>query len=320
MDIRKRQTAPICDNTSPVQERYSVRESDTILQLLQRLSGRSRTAAKQLLTTNRICINGKATTQATYTPTIGSTITVHQRSCQKPFSHPKICIVWQDDDYILVEKKAGIYTVNTTHQDRTRTVIWILSQYLKESNPAQKLFMLNRLDSESAGFILFAKNLKAKENAVRQWGHLLREQRFILAVQGTLLAAEMDISATSATKETKGKKQQPKIVKAHLRQIKSSSAGNLHIVEVSVGASRIFSLRKLVSDNGLQILGDGRNQSNFGLKGKIALEQTKIVLRLPNQLQQELSFTRPFPSHFYTYLRYDTPSLNSNKPTKTNHP
>ena len=304
------------ENPSPVKETYTVKaEGLVLIDEIQTKSGRTRTAAKRLISSRRVSVNGKIATMPTLTLPVGSLVTVHSVAPPKEFTHPLIAKVWENDDCVLIRKEAGISTVNTAHKDREMTAIWVLSKHYKQSNPDAKLFMINRLDKETAGFVLFAKSVEAKETLVKQWSRLVSQQKFVAVVSGQIEANKMTLVAQSKGPKEKGgsatlQARTRKVMQGEVNILKSSENGEMHVIEITLGGERIFSLRKLLGDNGLIILGDGRYRSDFVLKGKIALEQVSLQLILPGGHRQ-MTFERTFPTHFFTYLKKDKPVLNS---------
>lgn len=304
------------ENPSPIKETYVAKAEGVILiDEIQTKSGRTRTAAKRLISSRRVSVNGKIVTMPTLPLSAGSLVTVHSVAPPKEFTHQLIAKVWENDDCVLVRKEAGISTVNTAHKDREMTVIWVLSQHYKQSNPDAKLFMINRLDKETAGFVLFAKSVEAKEALVKQWSRLVSQQKFVAVVTGQVEANKMTLVAQSkGPKEKEGsaalQARIRKVMQGEVNVLKSSDNREMHVVEIILGGERIFSLRKLLGDNGLIILGDGRYRSEFVLKGKIALEQVSLQLTLPGGRRQ-MTFERTFPTHFFTYLKKDKSLLDS---------
>ena len=291
------------ENPTPVQESYRAAGEETILSLIQDKSGRSRTSAKQLMGSGRVSLNGRILTKATEAVRAGDLVTVHAGIKPKDFSHPLIEKVWEDEDLLLVYKKAGISTVNTGHKDRTATAIWILSRAMKaDKGPGAMLFMLNRLDKNSEGFVLFAKNIPAKEAMVKQWGNLIKEQLFVLCLEGELKDNEGTLTFVSG----KDKEEEKNIKKASAdyRILKRSKKGGLFIAEFNMHAPRIYNIRTFVKENNLSIFGDVRSKSGYTVKDKIALIQTGFTFLHP-KTRELLSFSRPFPAHFFDYLRAD---------------
>lgn len=288
-------------NPTPVQETYRAGEPMPLLELLMEKSDRNRTAAKKILSSGRVSVQGDPTTQATLEVTPGMLVTVHRGAPPLPFTHHQVEVAWENADYVIAYKKSGLPTVNTSHKSRTETALWILSQHYKKTDPTAKLFMINRLDRNTAGFVMFAKSIDAKEAMVNQWSRLVRSQVFVACVEGTLEEKEQVLSATSA-EDKHGK---TRLISAQVKVDKSSSLGGMHVVQADVSGARIFSLRKLFGDNNLSIVGDIRSRSSFVTDKKIALEQIAIELVLPGKDGKKVSLKRPYPTHYFTLLKED---------------
>lgn len=291
-------------NPSEIQETYRASVDGTLVGCLQDKSGRSRSSAKQIIAVGRVCIDSQVITLPTTEVHVGAMITVHRSAPPKPFTHPLIEKVWENEDYLVAYKDAGIATVNTAHKNREDTALWILSKNLKQSDPDGKLFMLNRLDKSTAGYIIFAKSTDAKEQLGKQWNLRVSRQTFVACVEGAINTKEITLSAKPPKGKGDDEPKNKKNLLAEVRVKKSSAHGGMHVVEIEVRGERIFSLRKVFADNDISIFGDVRSHSDFVMKDRIALQQIRLELTLP-QNGQRLLFERSFPSHFYSFLKED---------------
>lgn len=287
-------------NPTAVQESYRAGADTPLLELLMEKSSRNRTAAKQVISSGRVSVGGWSTTLATQVVREGSLIQVHRGVPPAPFRHTKLEILHESEHYLVAYKKSGLPTVNTSHKNRQETALFLLSQHLKKGEEGAKLFMVNRLDRNTAGFVVFAKSVEAKEQLVREWSKRVKHQVFIACIEGELKEKEQLLSATS-NEENKSK---ARLVTAQVRVEKSSRNGQMHIVRVDVPGARIFSLRKLFGDNSLSIMGDVRSQSQIKTDKQIALEQIGLEIQLPGE-KAVRRFERPYPTHYFSWLRFD---------------
>lgn len=288
-------------NPTPVQETYRAHRPAQLLQLVMDKSSRNKTAAKKLLGSGRVSVQGEPTTRATQEVSEGALVTVHRGAPPIPLTHRLLEIAWENDDFVIVYKKSGLPTVNTSHKNREETALWILSEHYKKSDPDAKLFMINRHDRNTSGYVMFGKSVEAKEVMVQQWSRLVKSQVFVACVEGMIEEKQLVLSATSA-EDRHGKS---RFVSAEITVDKSSALGGMHVVQADVSGARIYSLRKLFGDNHLSILGDIRSRSSFVTDHKIALEQISLELYLPGKESQKISLKRPYPTHYFTLLKED---------------
>ncbi len=287
-------------NPTPVQERYRCQSPMTLLDLIMDKSCRNRTAAKQVIASGRVAVDDVSTTKATDVLPEGVLVTIHRGVPAKPFSHTKLELIWEDNDYVVLYKESGIPTVNTAHKSRQETALSIMSQHYKATDEQAKVFMVNRLDNNTAGFIVFAKSVESKELLTKEWHTRVKHQVFVACIEGSMPEKTLELTATSSDSEGGIKHK----ISADIKVDKSSKWGGLHVVQADVKRARIYSLRKLFGDNGLSIMGDIRSRSAFSSRGTIALEQTLLEIQMPSE-KAPRRYEHPYPTHFFTLLKED---------------
>ena len=124
-------------------------------------SGRSRTTVKSYLAHRQVAVNGCITTQFDTPLAPGDRVEVDLGRVREGISHPKLRIVYEDDDLIVVEKRNGLLSVATDKQIM-QTAYSILSEHVKQDDPRNKIFVLHRLDRETSGLMMFAKSEEVK--------------------------------------------------------------------------------------------------------------------------------------------------------------
>ena len=73
-----------------------------------------------------------------------------------------IDILYEDEYLVIVSKPSGLLTVSTD-KGSENTLYRNVSSYVKESNKNNKIFIVNRLDKDTSGIVVFAKNERVKE-------------------------------------------------------------------------------------------------------------------------------------------------------------
>ena len=75
----------------------------------------------------------------------------------------KIKIIYQDRDILVVDKDANLLTVSTD-KERENTLFHKAILYERSKHKNNKVFIVHRLDKDTSGIIMFAKNYKIKES------------------------------------------------------------------------------------------------------------------------------------------------------------
>lgn len=95
----------------------------------------------------------------------------------------KLDILYEDKYFIIVNKPAGLLTI-ATEKEKERTLYHYVYDYLKNKHKNNKVFIIHRLDKETSGIVMFAKDLKTKEYMQTNWDKVERE--YVAVVYGNM--------------------------------------------------------------------------------------------------------------------------------------
>lgn len=107
-------------------------------------------------------------------------------------------ILYEDKYLIAVSKEAHMLTI-ASEKEKERTLYHLVSEYVKRKNKKNKIFVIHRLDYDTSGIVLFAKDQKIKEIMQNNWSKVKRNY---LAVVTGFVKKDHDI-IKSYLKETK---------------------------------------------------------------------------------------------------------------------
>lgn len=159
-------------------------ESTTLLPfLIASLPDRKRTAVKELLKHNQVAVNGTPTTQFDTPLTPDDEVKVNFTREFRVFYNRRIKLVYEDDDIIVINKGYGVLSMGTD-KVKQGTAYSILRDYVKWSDPRNKLFIVHRLDQHTSGLMMFAKNEKAKETMQHNWNNMVLNRKYVAVVEG----------------------------------------------------------------------------------------------------------------------------------------
>ena len=162
----------------------------TLLQFVeQSLPEMKRTRLKQMLAHDQIAVNDMPQRQFDQPLNPGDKVKVTFTREFRVFSHRRLKLVYEDEDIIVVNKGYGLLSMGN---DKTRegTAYSILREYIKWQNPANKLFIIHRLDRDTSGLMMFAKNEEAKRTMQHNWNNMVLNRKYLAVVEGTPEPAE----------------------------------------------------------------------------------------------------------------------------------
>ncbi|MBQ2946945.1 MAG: RNA pseudouridine synthase [Bacilli bacterium] len=93
----------------------------------------------------------------------------------------KLDILYEDKFIIVVNKPSNLLTV-ATDKEKDRTLYSYVYDYLKQKNKNNKVFIVHRLDKDTSGIVIFAKDEKTKFYLQDNWDKFKRN--YVAVVNG----------------------------------------------------------------------------------------------------------------------------------------
>lgn len=100
------------------------------------------------------------------------------------FKHPKVEIVYEDEDVIVINKAYGLLSVATHSKKREENAYDIIRNYVKSVDPRNKLWVVHRLDRHTTGLMMFAKSEAAHDVLRHNWNNLILERNYVALLEG----------------------------------------------------------------------------------------------------------------------------------------
>lgn len=241
--------------------------------LIAKMGGMSRSSIKSLLGHRQISVNDKIITQFDFLLKPNDKVTVNSTRGNLELTHPKLRIIFEDNDLIVVEKKEGLLTVTTGTGDDT-TAFSILKNHVKKSSPANKIYTVHRLDRETSGVLVFSKNRDAQHTFRNNWQEIVTKRTYVALVEGKvakekdrivswLTENEVSLKIRSSKTDNGGKE-----AITNYKLLKSNEEFSLLEIELETG--RKNQIRVHLESIGHPIVGDRKYGSSVSI-GRLAL-------------------------------------------------
>lgn len=218
-------------------------------------------------------------------------------------SSERIDIIYEDKDIIVVNKPSGLLTVSTD-KEKEKTLFHKVYMYIKKKNKNNKVFIVHRLDKDTSGIVLFAKNESLKIKFQNDWENLAKERKYAAIIHGKLENKKGEI--VSWLKETKtlltyssNKIGDGKKAITNYRVVSENDSYSL--IDIDIKTGRKNQIRVHMKDINAPIVGDNK----YGIKDKakrMFLHAYKLVIVHPIT-KKILEFETDIPNEFINLIK-----------------
>lgn len=222
----------------------------------------------------------------------------------KKYQPKGLTILYEDADIIVVDKIQGLLTIGTD-REKEKTAHFLLNDYVRKGNERSRnrVFIVHRLDRETSGVLIFAKNEETKIYLQDYWQEF--SKKYVAVVHGRLRDKEGVITSNllenkafrvySVKDPNKGK-----FSKTGYRVLKESDKYSL--LEVNLFTGRKHQIRVHLSEKGHPVVGDKIYGGADSDTKRLALHASSLTIIHP-YTQKEISFTTEIPAYFKTLVK-----------------
>lgn len=281
----------------PLQEFKVTQEIELLAFLQEKRVKKSRNAIKSLLVHKQVIVNKQVISQHNFLLKPGDNITIKRNDHTTEQKMLKgIRIVFEDDYLVVVDKEAGLLSIATEREKRD-TAYSIVSNYIKKEDREARIFVLHRLDRETSGLMMFAKNEKIQEIMQKKWDELITARTYQAIVEGKIdpnegtviswLTENKNFKMFSSPKDNGGQKSI-----THYKTLASNKRYSLLSLKLDTG--RKNQIRVHLESLGHPIIGDKKYGSNHNPLKRMALHAYELTFIHPiTGIQHEFKSALP---------------------------
>ena len=266
----------------------------------------SRETIQRMIKTGKILVNNKQE-KASFKTTVGDVITLEEEIPEevelKPQEMP-LDIIYEDDDMLVINKEKGI-VVHPGNGNPDGTLANAVMAKCKGSlsgiGGKIRAGIVHRIDKDTSGLIIVAKNDTAHINLSKQIQDRKVKKTYIALVRGVIKENEatinMPIGRSSKDRKKMAVTKDGKEAITHFKVLKRYNGFTL--LEVKIETGRTHQIRVHLSEIGYPIVGDevySNGKNPFGVKGQM-LHAEKLELKHP-RTGKDLTFEAPVPKYF----------------------
>lgn len=281
---------------------YTVQEEMELLPfLLENLVKNSRNSVKSILTRGQVTVDGKMIKQHNHPLTTGQKVAIlKNKAALKEVQMIGVTILHEDEDIIVINKEAGILTMASKNENEL-TAYRQVTDYVKKTDSRNRIFIVHRLDKDTSGVLLFAKNEDVKEALQANWNTVVKERMYMALVEGVVRKKEGTV--TSWLKESKTFKVYSSPTDnggqhaiTHYKRIQSSK--HFTLLEVRLETGRKNQIRVHMEELGHPVVGDKKYGSTVNPIKRLGLHAATLALIHPST-GQLVQYDADVPQSFF---------------------
>lgn len=274
---------------------FKVNRSDTLLEFLLRKCNTSRNNVKSLLARRQVVVNGAVVTQFDFPlakddevklakSSVSGEVPTAPRAKVKtraPKEKQTIKIIYEDDDFIAIDKPVGLLSVESDKD--AESAYSYLSQYLSAQSKNARPFVLHRIDKETSGVLVFAKNAKIHSMMKLRWGELVTLREYYAVVEGVMENKEDTLvcylkenrnNLMYATNDPTGQK-------AVTKYTVCAEKESFSLLRVQIETGRKNQIRVQMKEIGHAVVGDEKYGSSKNPLKRLGLHASKLCFTHP---------------------------------------
>lgn len=273
---------------------FKVTEDSVLIEfIMQKMHGISRNRAKALISNRVVLVNNAIITHPLAEVKAGQVVQLDRSKHKMSFHSKDLDIVYEDPYLLIVDKQPGLLSMS--NNTRQQTVQTVLNRYLEKGGGRCTSHLVHRLDRDTSGLMVYAKDVKTQQSLINGWQQLVTDRRYIALVEGELentrgevkswLTEDKRFITHSSSVDNGGK-----FAVTHYNVLNSSNGYSL--VECELVTGRKNQIRVHMADLGHPVVGDLKYGSGNDPMRRLGLHAYM------------LSFTHPVTGKF---MRFETP-------------
>lgn len=292
-----------------IQENENNNRLDKIISILDNTI--SRTAVKRLIEEDKIIVNGKKE-KPSYEVKIGDIIEIEEETPKESHiiaQNIPIEVIYEDEDILVINKPKGmvVHPGNGNPEGTlANAVMGLCGDTLSGIGGEIRPGIIHRLDKDTSGVIVIAKNDKSHIDISNQIKNRETSKKYIALVRGNIKEDEatinMPIGRSLKDRKKMAVRKDGKEAITHFKVLKRYEEYTL--LEVKIDTGRTHQIRVHMAEIGHPVVGDyvySNGKNPFNVVGQM-LHSKEIEFIHPTT-KEKVKFIAPVPEYFQTILK-----------------
>ena len=256
---------------------------------------------KQYLTHGSIFVNNHKTTKYNEKVVPGMNIVIatdKANTKELPFD-----IIFEDAHIVVVNKPSGLLTI-ATDKEKEKTLYHMVREYLVGKDKRGRVFIVHRLDKDTSGIVIFAKDEKTKNQLQENWNEYVSLREYVAVVHGKM-PKEKDrivqyLKETTTNLVYIAKNKDGKEAITNYEVLKETE--NYSLLKIEIETGRKNQIRVALASMHHPIVGDKKYSEEKETENRLYLHANRLKLYYP-EIKKEILFETSTPNEFKRIMK-----------------
>lgn len=262
----------------------------------EKLNYLSNKKIKQYLKFNMIKVNNKVVNNQNYILEEKDIVEINYT--KQTIKDYNIDIIYEDKDIIVINKPSGLLSISNA-KEKNNTAFKMVREHVRKENKKTFLFTIHRLDEETSGVLMFAKNEKTKKLFQEDWNNIVKKRIYYAQVEGAIKDSGTFHTYLKENKQGKIYSTNDKIngKEAITTYQKVKKIKDKTLIKINILTGRRNQIRVHLSENNTPIIGDKKYGSK--IKANRLMLHASILELIDPRTHKIIKFKVALPKEFY---------------------
>lgn len=285
-------------NPNSIKE-FKVHEDCLLLDfLLSKYPKLSRNAVKSLLSNHQVSVDGAPVSQYNLQLTKEDTVIVSKMRISKKVRN-NLPIIFENNEFVVINKPSGLLSI-ASDREKARTAYRMVNDYVQQKDKHNRIYVVHRLDEDTSGVLVFAKNPETKELLQKNWNDIVRVRGYYAIVEGQMENKEdtyidyLKENALNLMYVTNDRKNGKKCI-THYKVMKQNK--NYSLLDVTIDSGRKNQIRVQMGHRNHYVIGDDKYGEPSNPLKRLGLHAYNLTFVHP-KTKKVYEFKAPMPNEF----------------------
>ncbi|MCR4562919.1 MAG: RluA family pseudouridine synthase [Bacilli bacterium] len=292
--VRKRTYAPGKEPKS-----FIVRHETELLPfLMEKLPQQNQRNVRRIIANHQVTVGGVPTSLFAYKLYPEDEVILYWDPVRK-VQRSNLPIIYEDKELVVIDKPSGLLSV-ASDNEKSRTAYRMVGDYIAQKDRNARIFVVHRLDEDTSGVLIFAKNPEIRDALQNNWQRIVTKRGYFAIVENPDIPDEghLENYLTQDDNHLVYVTKNPKFGKLSITDYKVLDRNRDYaLLDVNISSGRKNQIRVQLGHIGHHVIGDDKYGEPSNPLKRLGLHAYELDFIHPIT-HKEYKFVVPMPKEF----------------------